>query len=210
MFCRSPPSLRAEVRLPHVLSDHAVLQRNRPIHIWGWATPGAHLQVRFHAQTVPAIADRLGEWSLWLAPESAGGPYTLTVSGDGPAVTLSDLLVGDVWFASGQSNMEMPLQGFPGSAVMKDADKEIAAANHPKLRLLLVDQKSSDYPAERRAGLPGPSARPATAADFSAVAYFFGREICRQRERPHRPHRLHLGRHARRLLGLHGHTRLAP
>src|SRR5580700_9280287 len=102
-------ALHAGVRLPHLLSDHAVLQRDRPIHIWGWATPGAHLTAKLHAQTVPAQADTYGDFSLWLAPESAGGPYTLTITGDGPDLTLSDLLIGDVWFASGQSNMEMPL-----------------------------------------------------------------------------------------------------
>jgi sialate O-acetylesterase len=174
---------RAEVRLPHVLSDHAVLQRDRPIHIWGWATPGAHVQVHFHAQSVPAIADRLGEWSLWLAPESAGGPYTLTVSGDGSPLTLSDLLVGDVWFASGQSNMEIPLMGFPGSAVIKDADKEIAAAHHPKIRLLLVEKKSSDYPLNDEPGT-WTLCTPETATRFSAVAYFFGREIAAKENVP--------------------------
>jgi sialate O-acetylesterase len=185
LLCVLPFStlLRADVRLPRVLGDHAVLQRDRPIHIWGWAAPGAHLQVRFHAQTVPAIADRLGEWSLWLAPESAGGPYTLSVTGDGPAVTLSDLLVGDVWFASGQSNMQIPLKGFPGSAVIKDADKEIAAANHPNIRLLLVDQKSSDYPLNDEPN-SWTLCTPATAADFSAVAYFFGREIAAKENVP--------------------------
>lgn len=185
LLCALPlcPALRADVRLPHVLSDHAVLQRNRPIHIWGWSAPGAHLQARFHAQTVPAVADRLGEWSLWLAPESAGGPYTLTVSGDGPEVTLSDLLVGDVWFASGQSNMEIPLMGFPGSAVIKDADKEIAAATNPKLRLLLVDHKSSDYPLNDQPGT-WTLCTPETARHFSAVAYFFGREIAAKEDVP--------------------------
>lgn len=176
-------ALHADVRLPHVLSDHAVLQRDRPVHIWGWATPAAHLSVRFHNQTVRAVADRLGEWSLWLAPESAGGPYTLTVSGDGPAVTLTDLLVGDVWFASGQSNMEIPLKGFPGSAVIKNAEQEIAAATHPKIRLLLVDKKSSDYPLNDEPDT-WTLCTPETAADFSAVAYFFGREIAAKENVP--------------------------
>ena len=102
---------RAEVRFPMMLSDHAVLQRGVPVHVWGWSSPGAHLTARFHQQTVEARADERGKWSLYLAPERAGGPYTLTVSGDGPDKTISDLLVGDVWFASGQSNMEMPLNG---------------------------------------------------------------------------------------------------
>src|SRR6202167_3696988 len=178
LFCLAPFSApaRADVRLPHLLSDHAVLQRDRPIHIWGWATPGAHLTAHFHAQTVLAQADSFGAWSLWLAPESAGGPYTLTISGDGPDLTLSDLLIGDVCFASGQSNMEMPMRGFPGNAVLKDADKEIAAATNPKLRLLVVDKKSSDYPLN---DVPNgwTLCTPETAANFSAVAYFYGREI---------------------------------
>ena len=94
------------------------------------------MTVRFHQQTVEARADERGKWSLYFAPEQAGGPYTLTVRGDGPDKTISDLLVGDVWFASGQSNMEMPLNGFPPNAGVKDAAAEIAAAKNPKL----VDQ----------------------------------------------------------------------
>ncbi len=184
LVCLLPAAcVRADVRLPHLLSDHAVLQRDRPIHIWGWAAPDAHLSLRFHAQSVAAQADSLGAWSAWLAPETAGGPYTLTISGDGPDVTVSDLLVGDVWFASGQSNMEMPLGGFPGNAVVKDADKEIAAADNPKLRLLVVDKKSSGYPLN---DVPNSwtVCNPQTAAGFSAVAYFFGREIAAKENVP--------------------------
>ena len=173
----------AEVRLPYVLSDHAVLQRDQPIHIWGWATPAAHLTVRFHAQSVAAVADELGAWSLWLAPETAGGPYTLTVSGDGADVTLQDLLVGDVWFASGQSNMEFPLEGFPGNAVLKNGDQEIAAATNPRLRLLVVDKKSADYPLNDEPDT-WTTCTPETARKFSAVAYFFGREIAAKENVP--------------------------
>ncbi|MFP5229273.1 MAG: sialate O-acetylesterase [Acidobacteriota bacterium] len=173
----------AEVRLPHMLSDHAVLQRDHPLHIWGWATPGAHLTAKFRTQTVPAVVDPRGAFSLWLAPEAAGGPYTLTLAGDGPDLTLSDLLVGDVWFASGQSNMEMPLAGFPGSAVVRDADKQIAAATNPKLRLLVVTKKGSDVPLS---DIPDrwTLCTPETAAKFSAVAYFFGREIAARENVP--------------------------
>ena len=166
----------AEVRFPKLLSDHAVLQREGPIHLWGWATPGAHLTIRFHQQTVAAEANALGKWSAYLAPESAGGPFTLSVTGDGPEKILTDLLVGDVWFASGQSNMEIPLNGFPGQAVIKDATREIAAASNPKLRLLLVEHKSSDYPLNDITAT-WTECTPQTAQNFSAVAYFFGREI---------------------------------
>jgi sialate O-acetylesterase len=165
----------AEVRLPNILSDHAVLQRNAPIHIWGWASPGEQVAVSFHGQKQSTAADTLGKWSIYLQPERAGGPYDLTVTGTN-TVTLSDLLVGDVWFASGQSNMEMPLAGFPGSAVLKDGPNEIAHANLPQVRLLVVDKKSSSYPLDNVEGT-WTACTPETAAKFSAVAYFFGREI---------------------------------
>ncbi len=174
-------SSRAEVRLPNVISSHAVLQRNRPIHIWGWASPGETVTVRFHGQSRAATADDLGKWSLWLAPESAGGPYNLTAQGSGGApVTLTDILVGDVWLASGQSNMEMPLDGFPGSAVVKNSAQEIAKANLPQLRLLRLEKKSSLYP-QTDVSATWTECTAQTAAEFSAVAYFFGREI-NQRE----------------------------
>ena len=178
----APPAARAELRLPHVLSDHAVLQRERPIHVWGWATPGSHIKVGFHLQTVLADADVLGHWSLWLAPEPAGGPYNLTLTGDGEK-TISDLLVGDVYLASGQSNMEIPLNGFPGNAVIKDAEKEIAAADNPKLRLLFIPHASSDHPLDDTPAT-WTACTPETAAKFSAVAYFFGREIASREDVP--------------------------
>jgi sialate O-acetylesterase len=167
--------LHAEVRLPNAISDHAVLQRGGPIHLWGWATPGAHLTAHFHQQTLATEANALGKWSLYLNPEAAGGPYTLTITGDGPEKTVADLLVGDVWLASGQSNMEFPLAGF-FNAVMNDSEKEIAAATNPKLRLLLITRKSSDFPLNDVDGT-WTQCTPATAKEFSAVAYFFGREI---------------------------------
>jgi sialate O-acetylesterase len=179
------PALRAsaEVRLPKLLSDHAVLQRGRPIHLWGWANPGAHLRARFHDQTVATIADARGEWSMYLQPEQAGGPYVLTISGDGADVTVNDLLLGDVWVASGQSNMEFPLQGFGPAAPLKDQEKEIAVATNPKLRLLIVDHKSSDTPVDDVAH-GWTLCTPETAREFSAVAYFFGREIAAKENVP--------------------------
>jgi sialate O-acetylesterase len=166
-----------------MLSDHAVLQRDRPIHIWGWDAPGAAITVDFRHQHAYIKADDLGAFSVYLAPESAGGPDTLTIYGS-TSITLTDILVGDVWFASGQSNMEMPLRGFPGSAVVKDADKEIASATNPalskQLHLFVFDKKSNDYPLDDQSS-SWTECNPTTAASFSAVAYFFGREI-QQRE----------------------------
>jgi len=176
---------QGEIRLPHMLSQHAVLQRERPIHIWGWSSPGEAVRIGFHAQTVLAKANDLGEFSGWLMPERAGGPYTLTVSGSGrdSPVVVGDLLVGDVWFASGQSNMEMPLRGFPGQAVVKDAEHEIATSLQPQIRLLRFEHRASDIPVEDVSAVWS-TCEPGTAAEFSAVAYFFGRELA---EREHVP-----------------------
>jgi sialate O-acetylesterase len=167
---------RADVRLPHIFSDHAVLQRDRPIHVWGWAAPGAHLLARFHQQQVATIADVQGLWTLSLQPETAGGPYLLTISGDGPDVTVHDLLVGDVWIASGQSNMEFPMQGFGPDTPLKNQATEIANATQPRLRLLRLEHKSNDFPLSDQSS-DWTLCTPDTARNFSAVAYFFGREI---------------------------------
>jgi sialate O-acetylesterase len=171
-------SARGEIRLPRMLSDHAVLQRERPIHLWGWSDPNEAVAVEFHNQKTEATANALGLWELWLRPEAAGGPYTLTVSGSqGEApLTVNDILVGDVWFASGQSNMQIPLNGFPGSAVIKNAAQEIAAATHPEIRLLHIADTASAHPLNDITAT-WTRCDPATAADFSAVAYFFVREL---------------------------------
>ena len=163
----------AEVTLPKVFSSHMVLQRDMPIHIWGDAAPGEQVTVDLHGTTNTATTDNLGRWSLRLPAQSAGGPFALTIHGTN-TVQLDDILIGDLWIASGQSNMEMPLAGFPGSAVVKDADKEIAAANYPQIRLLLVEKDVSDYPLEDVKAATGWSlCTPETAKNFSAVAFFF-------------------------------------
>lgn len=174
----------AEVRLPHVLSDHAVLQRNQPVRIWGWSGVGERISVSFHNQTLTTQADDLGTWEVWLKPESAGGPYTLKVSGDATKQPLehTDILVGDVWLASGQSNMEMPLKGF-ASAPVNNSEKEIAAANHPKIRLLLQTKRTSATPL-LDSDDSWTTCTPETAKDFSAVAYFFGRKISEEENVP--------------------------
>ena len=174
----------AEIELPNLFSDHAVLQREQPVRVWGWGKTGETVTVRFHQQTVTAQIDTAGNWEAWLMPEAAGGPYTLTVSGsETPApLTFVDILVGDVWLASGQSNMEFPLAGFTG-APLKDQEKEIAAATHSRIRLLVQKKATSAVPLAQGSD-PWMECTPETARRFSAVAYFFGREIS---EREHVP-----------------------
>src|SRR3984885_435371 len=168
---------QAEVSLPKVFSSHMVLQREMPIHIWGSATPGESITATFHNLTNTAITDAAGRWSLYLPPQPAGGPYTLTVHSTNP-ITYDDILLGDLWFPSGQSNMEMPLSGFAPDTQIEHADEEIAAANYPDIRLLRIDKDTSDYPREDVKSTTGWSlCTPDTAKDFSAVAYFFARDL---------------------------------
>jgi sialate O-acetylesterase len=178
-------SASAELRLPKLWSDHAVIQRDRPIHVWGWADVGERVTATLRGsnggadETASATADSLGHWSLYLAPRPGGGAYTLAVSEGqmgGSTILVRDLLMGDVWLASGQSNMEMPLLGFPGSAVLKNGPEEIQAANHPEIRLLNEPKRFSDFPLQDQEAT-WQICTPETAASFSSVAYFFAREI---------------------------------
>ncbi|MFN2976788.1 sialate O-acetylesterase [Terriglobus aquaticus] len=169
--------------MPHVLSDHMVLQRDAPIHIWGWAQPGEAVSVSLQhagsagkgALRANATADRLGQWSVYLPAQPAGGPFDLAVQGSS-TVTLHDVMLGDLWIASGQSNMEMPLAGFGPTTPLKDGEKEIAAATHPELRLMVVPKTGSAFPQDD-VNAAWTECTPETAKNFSAVAYFFGREI---------------------------------
>src|SRR5579863_6118310 len=101
LIAYNPPA-SCEIRLPGILSHHMVLQRDMPVHIWGWSDPGEKVVVSLHGTNRETSGDNLGNWSVYLSPEPAGGPYELTVTGANK-ITLDDVLVGDVWFASGQS-----------------------------------------------------------------------------------------------------------
>jgi sialate O-acetylesterase len=152
-----------------------VLQRDRPLHFWGWAEPDEKVSVTLDGQSAESTADKLGKWSLYLPPHPAGGPFTVNVKGSNQ-LAVDDVMIGDVWFASGQSNMEMPLKGFPGNAVIKNSEAEIQGANQPKLRLLRIHKKTSAFPLSDYEDT-WTACTPETAADFSAVAYFFGRAV---------------------------------
>lgn len=160
-----------------------VLQRDIPIHFWGWADPDEKVTVAMSNTTRETTADRLGHWSVYLPPQAASDrPANATITGKN-TITLDDILIGDVWFASGQSNMEMPLKGFQGDGQIKNSAEEIRQATQPSIRLLFVPHKSSPYPlldVEQSWTI----CTPETAATFSAVAYFFGREIAKSQHVP--------------------------
>ncbi len=160
----------ADAALPALLADHMVLQRGLPVHIWGNAEPGESVAVTFRGETKTATTDDLGRWSIYLSPGDAGGPFSLVVKAIN-TITLSDVLVGDVWVASGQSNMELPLTRNENSAA------EIAAAKYPRIRLFQVKKSTAEYPMEDVEAKSWAACTPETVADSSAAAYFFAREI---------------------------------
>ncbi len=169
--------LRAEVKLPSLLSDGLVLQQGMKVNIWGTADPGEQVTVTLGAQQASSVAESGGEWKVKLGPLNAGGPFTMTIAGKN-TITLHDVLVGEVWVCSGQSNMEMPVgtnpQGWSwGVANYLD---ELARADYPKLRLFTVQKAVAGKPQRDVKGYWA-TANPTTVGEFSAVGYFFGREL---------------------------------
>jgi len=162
-------SAQADVTLPALLADHMVVQRGLPVHVWGMAAPQEAVSVTFRGETKSTTADDDGRWSVFLAPGESGGPFQLSVKATN-TITISDILVGDVWVASGQSNMEFPMTGLV-------AQTEIAAAQYPKIRLFRVDHKPADYPLENVGSKGWAACTPETVASSSAVAYFFARNL---------------------------------
>jgi sialate O-acetylesterase len=163
----------SEISLPALFTDNMVLQQNRLSNIWGTATPEHKVTVQFNNQKKTAIADEEGNWTLQLDPGAAGGPFEMMVFGV-DTIALKNILVGEVWVCSGQSNMQMPLAGW-GEVV--NFKQEIAAADYPNIRLFQVKHTTSltqqnDVDAE-----PWQECSPETVPEFSSTAYFFGRHL---------------------------------
>lgn len=172
---RTPAQGSTERPFLHPLfSDDMVLQRRVKFPVWGWTTPGASVTVEFQGKTATGVADAQGKWVARLGPFEAGGPYTMTIKGP-QSVTLNNVLVGDVWLASGQSNMEM------GITQVANAQEEVARANYPMIRLYAVPKTVAATPQET-VNARWQVCTPANITvggwgGFSAVAYFFGRKL---------------------------------
>ncbi|RZK62288.1 MAG: sialate O-acetylesterase [Hymenobacter sp.] len=180
----STRAAQATVRLPALVGSHMVLQRGGPVPVWGWAAPGEPVVVSFRGHDYLATPDAAGRWQVALPAMSAGGPYTLVVKGEN-TITLDDVLVGDVWLAAGQSNMELPLRDrnapAPGAyPLILNADQEVAAANFPQIRQFTVQKVVAYQPQTENAGYGWQVCSPATAGSFSAVGYFFARDLCQR------------------------------
>jgi sialate O-acetylesterase len=160
----------AEVRLPSILGDHMVVQRDRPMSLWGWDDAGAGVTVTLGQASATATADADGRWMVQLPAMAAGGPHTITIEGTS-TVTLQDVLVGEVWLCSGQSNMEW--------TVLRSAnpEEEVAAADHPMIRHIKIGRAPMETPQDDAPAGGWQVCSPETAGNFTAVGYYFARHL---------------------------------
>ena len=160
---------RADVKLPSLIGDHMLLQRDVPVRIFGHASPGEGVRVAFRGQAVQTTTDPLGRWELWLAPLKPGAAEEMTIRGNN-TLKVADVLVGDIWLGSGQSNMQWAVHQ------TNNAGQEISAANFPEIRLFYVPRKPSNVPVED-VEAKWVVCTPENVKDFSAVLYYFGRQL---------------------------------
>jgi sialate O-acetylesterase len=177
LACVLAAPARADVTPNGLFTDHMVLQRGMKVPVWGTASPGEKVTVEFRGQKVTATTGADGKWKVELKKLEAGGPFEMTISSPNTKIVLKEVLVGEVWVCSGQSNMEWALTATNG------VKEDLAQADNPMLRLFTVHRDTAKAP---QRDLPvGKSKMPSdwrkcttvTAARFSAVAYYFGRDL---------------------------------
>lgn len=177
LFVFSVLSINAKIELPSIFTDNMVLQQQTNAPIWGKATPEKTVEITtsWDKKTYKVTADETGKWKASLNTPTAGGPYTISIS-DGKKVELKNVLIGEVWICSGQSNMEMPLAGW---GKINNYMEEIETANYPNIRLLQVEKKASITPKDDLSVENGgwQVCSPSTIPGFSSTAYFFGRNL---------------------------------
>src|SRR6187431_3385911 len=160
----------ANVRMPLLFSDGMVLQRNKAIPVWGWADANEKVEVNFNKQTKTITADATGKWMIKLDSEKAGGPFELTITGKNKIV-IKDVLVGEVWICSGQSNMEFQVYK------TMNAQAEINDSNYPMIRHFGVAQDLSGTPKEDLKEGKWAVSNKENVKDFTAVGYYFAKKL---------------------------------
>ncbi len=163
--------IRADVILAPLFTDHAVLQRDKPVPVWGWADAGEKIQVTFHEQVRNAVAAADGRWIVLLDPQPADAQGADLVATGKNTVAVHDVVVGEVWLCSGQSNMEFAVSQAANAA------REIAGASFPLIRQVKIDRTVATAPADTVKTSGWQPASPQTAGSFTAVGYFFARDI---------------------------------
>nr|WP_315245712.1 sialate O-acetylesterase [uncultured Flavobacterium sp.] len=160
----------ANVTMPSLFNDGMVLQRSKPIAVWGWADSGEKIEILFNKQTAKIKADKSGKWLTYLKPEAAGGPFKMVIKGKN-TITINDILVGEVWICSGQSNMEFTV------GQVQNAEQEIKEAGNPFIRQFLVQKDISTTPKLVLKSGSWQECTTNTAGNFTAVGYFFAKKI---------------------------------
>lgn len=179
LLCLIQPLAHAEVTLPRVIGNNMVLQRDMQVPVWGWASAGEEITVTLNTEplySTTAVADAEGNWQVKLPAMQAGGPYTLKVTGEN-TLELTNILFGEVWVCSGQSNMQWSVRA------SKDSDAEIAAGNYPNIRLFYVPRVPSGL-LQKDVEADWYETTPETIENFSAVAYYFGRKLYKNLDVP--------------------------
>lgn len=166
-----------ELKLPAIFSDNMVLQQKSSAPVWGWERPGQAVQVTgsWNNRTVNTVTDKSGKWMLKLSTPAAGGPYTLSIKSD-KTISLQNVMIGEVWVCSGQSNMEMPMTGWPNTPIFKSESTIKEASNYPNIRLFNLQKKIAETPQSDCVG-HWVNSSPESVAKFSATGYFFGLEL---------------------------------
>lgn len=167
---------QAAVKLPKVFGDSMVLQRNSDVAVWGWADKGEAVKITLAGATAEVKAGEDGKWLAKIKTGDAGGPHEMTIAGSN-TITIKDVLVGEVWLCSGQSNMEWPV------AASLNPQEEAAAANYPQIRMIKVKNTAAESPQEDIQG-EWKICTPANTPSFSAVGYYFARHLNKELKVP--------------------------
>ena len=164
----------AEVKMPALFANNMVLQQNAEVAVWGWSSPKTTVSVTssWTDNSVEIKSDKNGKWELKIQTPGAGGPYQLTIS-DGTPLTIENVMIGEVWICSGQSNMEMPMKGFPGQPVV-GANMDILKSHNEQIRVITVPRNSQTVPQDNFTA-KWKVADPAAIRNFSATGYHFGK-----------------------------------
>lgn len=174
LSCRNPKS---NIELPSLIGDNMVLQQKTDINVWGNATPGTKIDISAGWKADAMVtAGEDGKWSAVMPTPEAGGPYLITLKSKDTTITIINVMIGEVWFCSGQSNMEMPLEGWPPNDTVMYSKQMIASASIPEIRLFNVQKNVSSEPLDNCTG-KWEVCKPSTVPQFSATAFFFGKKL---------------------------------
>lgn len=174
-----PQSIKAEVKLPAIVSSNMVLQRNTTVVLWGWsdAKEKITIEVSWLSEEMNIKADKRGRWQIEVKTTNSKDPQIIKIKSEASDITLENVLFGEVWLCSGQSNMQQPLKGYFGQPTFGSVNA-ISKSNNPNLRLFSVDRVGSKTPLKDVENYKAwQQASPESAAGFSAIAYFFGQQL---------------------------------